>query len=62
MCIGAGLAHEGPPKDHLPGWKLEERLAAAEREPAPLPFVRAAEPETIEVVSRALALARAEQP
>ncbi|MCO5167400.1 MAG: DUF4132 domain-containing protein [Planctomycetes bacterium] len=57
--LGTGLVHEGAAKDHLPLWKVEEELGSdADARVVGLPFEPAADPETIEVVARVLALAR----
>jgi len=55
--LGTGLRHEGPPKDHLPQWRLEERVAEHDLEPA-LPFRASSEPATARVVRLVLAFAR----
>ncbi|MGE0712456.1 MAG: DUF4132 domain-containing protein [Planctomycetota bacterium] len=55
--LGTGLCHEGPPKDHLPLWKVQERLAAAPPLDLAWPFRPSADPETVEVVERVLQLA-----
>lgn len=57
--VATGLVHLGASKDHLPLWKVEEDLGAeAEQRPPGLPFEAAADPDTLEVVARVLALAR----
>ncbi len=61
--LGTGLVHQGAAKDHLPLWKVEEELGAeAEQVPDALPFEVAADPDTVEVVTRVLALARRASP
>lgn len=58
--LGTGLVHQGALKEHLPAWKVEEELGKTlEDVPAGLPFEPAADPDTVEVVARVLALARA---
>jgi hypothetical protein len=57
--LGTGLVHQGALKEHLPAWKVEEELGKTlEDAPAGLPFEPAADPDTVEVVARVLALAR----
>ncbi|MBX3466583.1 MAG: DUF4132 domain-containing protein [Planctomycetes bacterium] len=57
--LHAGLVHQGAAKDHLPLWKVEEELGSdADRPIVGLPFEPAADPDTVEVVTRVLALAR----
>ena len=58
--LGTGLCHEGPAKDHLPGWKAEERAAEGNAgcDPPRFPFVRDADPNTVTIVERVLGLAR----
>lgn len=56
--LGTGFVHEGPAKDHVPPWKVDELLAGRLGETPRLPLEPAADPETHEIVSRALALAR----
>lgn len=57
--LGTGLVHQGALKEHLPSWKVEEELGdRLEDAPAGLPFEPAADPDTVEVVARVLALAR----
>ena len=53
--LGTGLCHQGPPKDHLPSWKVDERLAGLE--PPNLPFLPQADPKAAEVVTRVTQLA-----
>ncbi|RMG11571.1 MAG: DUF4132 domain-containing protein [Planctomycetota bacterium] len=60
--LGTGLCHEGPPKDHLPLWKADERAAAGLAEGRlEFPFARRADPETVAVVERIIGLARQQQ-
>ncbi|HBP17802.1 MAG TPA: hypothetical protein DEA08_08415 [Planctomycetes bacterium] len=56
--LGTGACHEGPPKDYLPQWKVDERCEEAGELELPWPFRPASAPETVEVVERVLLLAR----
>ena len=58
--LGTGLVHEGPPKDHLPAWRVDEEAARGnEGQPAPaLPFEAEADPETVRIVGLAIGLCR----
>ena len=56
--LGTGACHEGPPKDYLPQWKVDERCEEAGELDLPWPFRPACAPETVEVVERVLLLAR----
>ena len=54
--LGTGRSHEGSPKDYLPQWKIDERLAAITLPPLPWPFLPARDPETVRVVEQVLGL------
>jgi hypothetical protein len=58
--LATGLVHHGAAKDHLPLWKVDETLGPGAQAPPPgLPFEPAADPDTLAVVARVLAFARA---
>lgn len=56
--LGTGACHEGPPKDYLPQWKVDERCEEAGELELPWPFRPASTPDTVEVLERVLLLAR----
>jgi hypothetical protein len=58
--LGTGLCHEGPPKDHLPQWKIDERLADLPPLELPWPFRPSSDELTVEIVERVLQLAQAD--
>lgn len=54
--LGTGRCHEGPPKDYLPQWKVDERLEAATLPELAWPFVSERDPETRRIVELVLGL------
>lgn len=54
--LGSGRCHEGPPKDYLPQWKVDERLSEVEVPLLEWPFDPTRDPKTRSVLEKTIGL------
>jgi uncharacterized protein DUF4132 len=54
--LGSGRCHDGPPKDYLPQWKVDERLSEVDQPVLEWPFDPARDPKTRSILEKTIGL------